>query len=68
MPPAPDDSLEALALRVRSDDVAFLDAKALRAAGRCAARGIADDIERLEWSQRIDGLLVLREDRPVTLL
>ncbi len=65
---APVDALEALALHDRSENTAFLDAAALRAAGRSPSRMIAGAFERSDWSHRVDGLLVIREDHPVTLL
>jgi erythromycin esterase-like protein len=64
--PAPADSLEALALATTDAEIAVLDAAALRAAGVRPSR-VLDPAEwrRADWSEMLDAIVVLREERPI---
>lgn len=64
--PASADSLEALAFSDEYSNFAYLDRTALEAAGARPSR-VADygQWHEVDWSTRLDGLLVVREERPV---
>lgn len=63
---APADSLEALAFTNQSGAYAYLGSASLRAAGSRPSRVLdAGDWAHVDWSVLIDGLFVVREERPI---
>lgn len=68
--PASPDSLEARAFADSRDrDVRYLDAKELRRFGKVSARAISYGAsEKADWSELVDGLIVLGQERPVEII
>lgn len=66
LPPAASGSLEQRAFEAPGGDLRYLDARKLAALGAIEARPL--DYARpatANWAERLDGLIVLREERPV---
>ena len=64
--PAPDSTLEARALAHTGAPEHYLGTAELEAAGVIAARPMGAAFARARWSDVLDGLVVLRKERPVT--
>jgi erythromycin esterase-like protein len=64
LPPAPDSSLEARAFALPGSDSRYLDRATLRAAGSAPSRVLGMDFTTTVWADVIDGLVVLRDERP----
>jgi len=63
---APDSTLEARALARSGAQEHYLGTAELEAAGVIAARPMGATFARARWSDVLDGLVVLRKERPVT--
>lgn len=64
--PAPEDSLEGRAFAGMTGRQVYLDSKQLKALGVIAARLLQyTQWNRTQWSDVVDGILVLREEQPV---
>jgi erythromycin esterase-like protein len=63
---APDSTLEARALARTGAPEHYLGTAELEAAGVIAARPTGAAFTRARWSEALDGLVVLRKERPVT--
>lgn len=64
--PAASDSIESRALAGSSDTLRYLDRKQLHALGKAPAHPVDfGQVQATDWSTVLDGLLVLREERPL---
>lgn len=64
---APANSLEARALDGGGSDVRYLDARRIRELGSVPARALGPDFKAARWGDVLDGLVVIREERPPLL-
>lgn len=67
IPPADANSLERRALARTRTDAVYLDRAALRRAGTATSGALSNRPLRLRWHQVLDGLVVLRTQRPPTV-
>jgi len=63
---APPTSLEGKAFAAGSSDTRYLNSAQLKKAGAVAARAVSADFKTARWDKVLDGLVILREDRPPT--
>lgn len=68
VPAAPLDSLESRALSQERAEAVYLDRTALRRAGLVTSSALSHRPLRLRWRQVLDGLVVLRTQRPPTII
>lgn len=65
---APEDSLEAIAFRDTSSNTLFESRSELERFGKISARVFGDGFTSANWSTFFEGLVLIREDKPVALL
>lgn len=68
LPEAPGNAIEAMAFKDKEDDLVFVDSDALAAFGAAPAAGLGSQYTVKDWSALLDGLVVLRTQRPQTLM
>lgn len=64
---APANSIEARAFDHVEGDVAYVDSRLLKRAGRTYSRMLGVDFQNGDWSAVVDAVIVFRQDTPVTL-
>jgi erythromycin esterase-like protein len=65
--PSPADSIEGRAFANQSADVRYFNEKEIRKLGSVPARPVTTDFKTAKWDQVLDGLVVIREERPPEL-
>jgi erythromycin esterase-like protein len=66
--PAPTDSIEGRAFANQGAEIRYFREKEIRALGSVPARPVTSDFKTARWDQVLDGLVVIREERPPELL
>ncbi|HFB54533.1 MAG TPA: erythromycin esterase, partial [Hellea balneolensis] len=64
VPPAPDDSLEAMVLNTRQGDIGYISSAELDHMGDIPASIFGHEYQTQNWGQIFDGIVVLRQEHP----
>ena len=66
LPEAPPNSIEKISLKGKAVEDVFLDTKELAAFGLAPAAAIKNSYQEENWNELLDGLVIFREQTPVT--